>query len=512
VALALWISPVSASAGSPTADSGVALVWVDAAGVPTQEAVVALAMLTDAAAEGLEPNDYQVAQLVPNAARLASSPGLDAVAQREFDRALTAATASYLHDLHSGRVDPRTQGFDMPLAPDDHDFSVIVREAAAARRVRETASEYAPALPLYRALRSALAEYRRIAADTSLAELPPLKTTLHRGDSYVGMTALRRLLVALGDWPPDATPAVGDTFDPSSVQAVARFQVRHGLVADGVVGKATEAALRISPAARVRQLEFAMERLRWLPHLGDERFVAVNIPMFRLWAWDSIPPDGMPSFDTAVIVGRALRTRTPVFVEEMHHVIFRPYWNVPPSILRGEILPALRRDPDYLRRQNMEVVAGPGDDARSVRLTPEVLEQLGRGTLRVRQRPGPGNSLGLVKFVFPNDENVYMHGTPAPQLFERARRDFSHGCVRVQDPVALAEWVLKDRPDWTRDRILSAMHGSESIRVDLPRPIRVVLFYITAVVMPEDGAVHFAEDIYGHDTRLARALPERTRR
>ena len=141
-----------------------------------------------------------------------------------------------------------------------------------------------------------------------------------------------------------------------------------------------------------------------------------------------------------------------------------------------------------------------------------MLEQLGRGVFRVRQRPGPGNALGLVKFVFPNDENVYLHGTPSPQLFEQSRRDFSHGCVRVQDPVALAEWVLKDRPEWTRDRILTAMHGTESIRVDLPRPIRVVLFYVTAVVMPEDGAVHFADDIYGHDTQLARALAERTPR
>lgn len=254
-----------------------------------------------------------------------------------------------------------------------------------------------------------------------------------------------------------------------------------------------------------------MERLRWLPHPGDERFVGVNIPMFRLWAWDSIPPDGSPTFDTAVIVGRALRTQTPVFVEEMTSVIFRPYWNIPPSILRNEILPALRRDPDYLRRQNMEIVSGAGDDAAVVRATPDALDRLGRGTLRIRQRPGADNALGLVKFVFPNDENVYMHGTPAPQLFGRNRRDFSHGCVRVQDPVALAEWVLKDRPEWTHDRILSAMNGSETVRVDLPGPIRVILFYVTAVVMPEDGAVHFAEDIYSHDTRLARALAGRTR-
>jgi murein L,D-transpeptidase YcbB/YkuD len=193
----------------------------------------------------------------------------------------------------------------------------------------------------------------------------------------------------------------------------------------------------------------------------------------------------------------------------MRYVIFRPYWNIPPSILRNETLPALRRDPGYLARQNMEIVSGDGDNAPVVALTPDVLAQLGRGRLRVRQRPGPENALGLIKFVFPNDENVYMHATPAPQLFDRTRRDFSHGCVRVEDPVALAEWVLKDRPEWTRERIVAAMQGTETFRVDLPAPIRVILFYVTAVVMPEDGAVHFAEDIYGHDVRLAKALAGR---
>jgi murein L,D-transpeptidase YcbB/YkuD len=264
--------------------------------------------------------------------------------------------------------------------------------------------------------------------------------------------------------------------------------------------------LRIPLAWRVRQIELALERLRWLPHLGDERLVAINIPMFRLWAWDSIPPSGVPSLGMDVIVGRALSTQTPVFVEQLREVIFRPYWNIPRSIARHEILPILERDPDYLRRQNMEIVRGPGDDAQAVAGTAENLALLRQGALRVRQRPGPRNALGLVKFVFPNQENVYMHGTPAQELFSRSRRDFSHGCVRVEDPVALAEWALKDRPEWTRDRILSAMTGTQSLHVKLLRPIQVILFYTTAAVMPEDGTIHFAEDIYLHDARLERAL------
>jgi murein L,D-transpeptidase YcbB/YkuD len=244
-------------------------------------------------------------------------------------------------------------------------------------------------------------------------------------------------------------------------------------------------------SSRIRQIELALERLRWLPHLGEERFIGINIPMFRLWAWDATRPDGKASFQTNVIVGRALNTRTPVFVEQMEHIIFRPYWNVPSSIVRNEILPAMSRQRDYLRRHNMEIVSPPG------------------APLRIRQRPGATNALGLVKFVFPNDDGVYLHGTPAPALFAHARRDFSHGCVRAQDPVGLAQWVLADRPEWTRERILAAMHGDESLRVDLLRPIRVILFYLTAVVTPEDGIVHFVNDIYGHDARLDRMLRSR---
>ena len=171
-----------------------------------------------------------------------------------------------------------------------------------------------------------------------------------------------------------------------------------------------------------------------------------------------------------VIVGRALDTRTPVFAEEIREVMFRPYWNVPSSILRHEILPKLERDPDYLRREDMEIVRGTGDSAPRVEVTADALAGLRQGVLRVRQRPGPKNALGLIKFVFPNEEDVYMHGTPAQALFARSRRDFSHGCVRVADPVALAEWVLHDRPDWTRDRILTATMNPQTTSREAAAP------------------------------------------
>jgi murein L,D-transpeptidase YcbB/YkuD len=194
---------------------------------------------------------------------------------------------------------------------------------------------------------------------------------------------------------------------------------------------------------RVRQIELALERLRWLPPLGRQPFVVVNIPGFRLFGFDSAGGTGAPSFSSRVVVGRALDTETPVLYELMRYIEFRPYWNVPRSILVNEILPRLGRDPEYLRRYRMEVV-GPADRSLGDSVTDDVRRRLARGQLRVRQQPGPSNALGLVKFVFPNAASVYLHDTPDTELFERSRRDFSHGCIRVEDAAALAVWALRN--------------------------------------------------------------------
>jgi murein L,D-transpeptidase YcbB/YkuD len=319
------------------------------------------------------------------------------------------------------------------------------------------------------------------------------------------LATLHAWLLATGDLPA-GTPPPADRYDTSLEAGVVSFQLRHGLEMDGVIGKATQAALAIPLTWRVRQIELALERLRWLPDLSAGRLIAVNIPMFQLWAWDQVPSSAPPTLSMHVIVGRALDTRTPVFAAELRHVIFRPYWNIPSSILRNEILPAVRRDPAYLTRHNMEIVAGASDDSPVLAPTAEHIASLGSRGVRLRQRPGPTNALGLVKFMFPNENDVYLHGTPSVQLFSRARRDFSHGCIRVADPAALAEWVLRDPTAWSRDAVAAAMNGAANHRVDLTDPIQVVIFYTTAVVQPEDGQVYFADDVYGHDRRLATAL------
>jgi murein L,D-transpeptidase YcbB/YkuD len=478
--------------------------WVDATGRASRNALDALMLLNSAAADGLDPAAYGAGRLDRQGATLAATtPAQDVAA---FDVGLSLVTLRYFRHLHLGRVDPQMIGFKSGVSADQHDFVKLLRSALTDQRIAETAAELMPPLVQYPALRAMLARYRSLSADTTL-ESPASDGTVRPGDQYAGLEALRRRLVAFGDLPAGTpAPAEAAIYEGTLVEAIKRFQIRHGLEADGVFGKATQAALRVPLAWRVRQIELALERLRWLPDFGDHRFIALNIPMFNLWGWDSIPPSGAPSFGMRAIVGRALDTQTPVLVHEMRYVIFRPYWNVPRSILRNEILPILERDLDYLRRQDMEIVRGPGDAALPVSATAENVALLRQGLLCLRQRPGQRNALGPVKFVFPNDENVYLHGTPAQDLFSRTRRDFSHGCVRVEDPVSLAEWVLKDQPEWTRDRILAAMSGTQPRRVNLARPIQVILFYITAVVMPEDGTIRFAEDIYGHDAILDRAL------
>ena len=216
--------------------------------------------------------------------------------------------------------------------------------------------------------------------------------------------------------------------------------------------------LNVSLAHRVRQIELAMERMRWLPQLSDRPNIFVNVPLFRLWATD--PQTGAEPLRMNVVVGQSLDHKTPIFVEELEYVIFRPYWVPPYGITVKEIVPHVRRDPSYFTREDLQIVAGGEDDAGGLPPTPENLAAVVAGTLHIRQKPGPKNSLGLAKFIFPNSENVYMHGTPAQQLFSRVRRDFSHGCIRLEDPARFAQWVLRDEPEWTRERIDAAMQGT----------------------------------------------------
>ena len=470
-------------------------VFVDAQGRPNADAREALALLEDAAADGLDPADYRM-------------PAFDEAAS--FEAALTGNLLAYLTDLHYGRVSPRSQGFRLDKKQ-ALDLPALLQAGLAAHRLTQTADELRPRLAIYRGLRAALKRYRALADDRSLDAVPPAAAkSIHPGERYDGIHDLRRRLIALGDAPAQLPVDPAGVYDGPIVDGVKVFQARHGLLPDGVLGKRTLEELRVPIAVRVRQIELAMERVRWLPAAGA-RLIIVSIPMYRLWGWDGDASTAAPSIEMNVIVGKKGDTETPVFAAPLRFVVFNPYWNAPASIVKKEILPALHHDPQYLVKQDMEIVSGDSDEAAIVEATPEALDAVAAGRLRIRQRPGPKNSLGFVKFGFPNDDGVYMHGTPAPQLFGIARRDLSHGCVRLQEPLKFAEWVLSDQPDWTLPPIATANREEKPARVNLVTPIQVVLYYLTAMTTTEDGIVQFAADVYGHDAALARALASPSR-
>jgi len=347
----------------------------------------------------------------------------------------------------------------------------------------------------------ALQNYLAIAAEGNNERLPVTLKPLEPGSFYPEATRLARLLRRLGDLPTGVVVA-GNVYQGALVDAVRRFQLRHGLDPDGRIGPATYRCLNTPIEQRVRQLALTLERYRWVPHRFDRPPVVVNIPEFRLRALDD---SYRVELEMKIVVGRAYRHQTPVFAREMKFVIFRPYWEVPPSIQRAELVPRVARDRSYLARNGYEIVTAAGGVVKRDAPDDGTLRQLRAGKARIRQIPGPGNSLGLVKFLFPNEYNVYIHGTPATELFARLRRDFSHGCIRLEKPEALAAWVLRDKPGWDSQRIAESMHGERTIQVNLDNPIPVLIVYATAIVL-ENGEVHFFDDFYGHDAALEKVL------
>jgi murein L,D-transpeptidase YcbB/YkuD len=460
-------------------------------------------------AQGLKPADYDAAPLAARWETL--KPGASPTDRALFDVALTVSAMRLLQGAHWGRVDPRLVGFDYDVTTKLLDLATELRKARDGGGLAAAVAAAEPQFPVYRRLVKALADYRALAAAGEPAPVPalaPKQKKVEAGQPWAGVAALAGRLRTFGDLPADApapetAPDGVPLYAGALVDAVKSFQGRHALEPDGVIGPGTIEALNVPVATRVRQIELALERERWLPETRREPHVFVNVPLFRLWAYDPDRPDEPLRMN--VVTGKSLGHATPIFVDQMEYVIFRPYWSPPPSIIRSEIVPKARRDPSYIDRQNMEIVASGDERAPALPATPENLDKVVAGKLFIRQKPGEKNSLGLAKFIFPNSENVYMHGTPAQSLFVRARRDFSHGCIRLEDPARLAEWVLRHQPEWTRERIDAAMKGERPTQVNLKEKLTVFLFYDTAYV-DSKGVVHFADDYYGHDARLEKAL------
>ncbi|HEV3181570.1 MAG TPA: L,D-transpeptidase family protein [Steroidobacteraceae bacterium] len=456
---------------------------------------------------GLQREDYAGDAIAQLAEKPSDTAAAEAGRWARFDVQLSAAALRFMSDLHYGRVKPAAAGFNLQEMHQPLDLGAALNGLAATTDVGQAIGAIEPPFHHYALLKVALAKYLDLVQHPQLKQLPAIGNSLKPGDAYAGAPALRRLLVALGDLPAgSAAPADETTFGPELSDGVRAFQQRHGIAPDGVLGKSTFTVLTTSFAKRVRQIDLTLERWRWLPPFETPPII-VNIPQFRLFAFRTTEDRAADILQMDVIVGKTYpRTQTPVFESDMRYVVFRPYWDVPPSILRNEMLPKIRANPGYLAAQGLQIVNGQGDDSPVVPPSPEAIEALAAGKLRLRQMPGEDNALGLVKFMFPNTYNVYLHSTPAHRLFKESVRAFSHGCIRVSDPLALATHVMTDEPGgWTREKIDAAMNGSKTVRVNLQHPIRVLILYGTALAT-EAGPVLFFDDLYGLDKKLERQL------
>jgi murein L,D-transpeptidase YcbB/YkuD len=474
--------------------------WSGGSGRPTRRARTLLDELRLADRRGLSPANYDANGLLVLAAGLRLGGPADLRA--EFDLALSTQAMRMAWHLQRGRIDPRKLDFALPPRADALDLAAVV-SAMAAGDIAASLNALEPPFAGYRRLRAALGRSLDLASEDRFGGLPALPDrVIDPGQDYPDASLLAQRLAQLGDLEDQALAdwsARGSTrYEGELVEAVKRFQDRHGLLVDGRIGGRTFAELQVPLAGRVRQMKLALERWRWVPVAFEQPPIVVNIPEFVLRA---MADHGQVALRSRVVVGAAFQRQTPIFAEALRSVVFRPYWNVPTSILRRDLLPRARKDPGYFQSHGYELV-GESDQT----LTAERIDALQRGRIALRQRPGDGNALGKVKFLFPNNHAVYLHDTPARGLFARARRDLSSGCIRVENPAALAGWVLRNDPTWTPERIQTAMDSgpdNQSVRVEPAIP--VFLVYVTALA-PESGGLRFFEDIYGHDATLAQAL------
>ena len=486
---------------------GEALPWVRGM-QPTTQAQQLIAILSNAEQKGLSADDYDGPRWSDRLAKLkpaASNPSeADAV---RFDAALTVCVMRYISDLHIGKVNPKHFDFGFDVDAKKYDLPEFLQaNVVDAPNVPAVLVQIEPPYPGYQRTLQALQTYIQLAKKDDGEQLPaaPKAKAIAPGDSYPGVPRLIRLLRLLGDLPADASlPADTAVYQGPLVDAVKNFQRRHGRTPDGRLTAQTVADLNVPLTGRVREIQLTLERWRWLPVILHTAPIVVNVPEFRLRAYDE---NFKITLTMDVQDGKAYDHDTPVFSDMMQYVIFRPYWSVPYSIARAEMFSRIAKDPDYLAKKGFAVVDSRQEVVTSGTVTSDVLDQLRAGKLFIRQNPGPKNSLGLVKFIFPNNYNIYMHDTPEQEFFARTRRDFSHGCIRLERPADLAVWVLRDNPGgWNADRVRAVMNGTETQQVNLAHPVPVLIVYAT-VIVTEDGLVHFYDDIYGHDATLEKVL------
>jgi murein L,D-transpeptidase YcbB/YkuD len=462
--------------------------WIGDAGV-RPEAADLITALGQAPEDGLDSERYRLADLRQRLAQAEAHPTPGDLA--EIDLRLTDAFLRLAADLRFGAVNPELIYDDCEIDIPEVDLPALLESTLAAGRVRIALAALAPTQEGYTKLKDALQGLRWAAEKGGWPKVPD-GPPLRLGERSERVAALRERLIATADYvlgslgsplpdhfPPDPDR---DLFDSGFQQALRAFQWRHGLDEDGALGKATLAALNVPVEQRIRQVEINLDRWRWLPRDLGTRYIMVNIAGFSL----ELVEDGKLALAMRVVAGKPT-TRTPMFTGRMTNVVLNPYWNVPAKLVKNEVLPHAARDAGYLAKEGFEVTRNGG-------------------SVEVRQKPGPRNALGQVKFLFPNRFDVYLHDTPSRSLFSRTVRSFSHGCIRVEKPIALAEYLLKDNPAWTPQKIAAILAKGKETWVAIPKPLPVHLVYWTAFVDGPMERLQFRDDLYGRDKKLGEGL------
>ena len=481
-------------------ENGFEPLWVDVQG-PNRNAVILLKVLKSASEQGLDPEDYQADQIE------SYWPRKDSASLAKIDILLTTALQAYVSDVREGRLDPCIRDPDLFTCARDRSIDPVelTAKAFAAQDIASFLDAQAPDTKQYRELRNVLKQYREI--ENSGGWLPiPEGPLLRPGKHYPAIPLVRERLAATGDLDSEISPDDPSLYDEALEIAVKKFQHRHGLEQDGIIGVATRNAMNIPVSSKIRQILINMERLRWISRDLGPLYVLVNIAGYRL----SLFNDTWQVLEMPVIVGKHYR-KTPVFSSYIKYIELNPYWNIPPSIAKKDILPKLKTDLGYLSYQQIRVFDGWKSNAREldpaqIHWTEITAGQMGGFSLR--QDPGPKNLLGRVKFVFPNRFSVYLHDTPSHNLFQRPERTFSHGCIRLSRPVELAACLLGGKDSgWDETRIQEVINTGQRRIVKLKTPVPIHIVYLTVSTGPE-GAVYFNRDVYGRDALLDEALFE----
>ena len=471
--------------------------WVSSDG-PGKRARQIYDALLAADKEGLDPKRYYIDRIEKY------WKSTDAVGLVRLDVLLSLGLIRYVADLREGRIEPFKLDPELFATARDFEFNWddLRQQVLETQDMKAFLDSQIPPFRQYRKLKEALVKYRKIKANGGWEPVPEGEV-LKPGMEDERMPLIRKRLAATGDFTNDSME--GTVYDEKTVEEVKHFQARNGLATDGVIGNETIATMNVPVDKRIRQIIINMERYRWLNTTTAERVLAVNIAGFRLAG----VKDGGFELDMPVIVGLSYH-KTPVFSDAIKYLVINPYWNIPNSIAKNEMLPKLKKNPNYLKEKNIRLLNGWDPDAEEVDSTTLDWNSMGKEDIvryRLRQDPGPNNALGTIKFIFPNKYNVYLHDTPVHSLFEQRKRTMSHGCIRVSKPAELAAYVLGgEEAGWGIEKVKQTVESGKRTVVPLKTPFPVYILYRTVIFNPDSGEINFFTDVYGRDALLEKAL------